>query len=49
MLITFCYIKGLIYYEFVPTGQTVNQTYYNEVIIQIREKIRKKRPDQFQN
>ncbi|CAI6344606.1 unnamed protein product [Macrosiphum euphorbiae] len=49
MLITFFDIKGLIYYEFVPTGQTVNQTYYKEVLIKLREKIRKKRPDQFQN
>ena len=41
MLITFFDIKGLIYYEFVPTGQTVNQTYYKEVLIKLREKIRK--------
>ncbi|KAF0740779.1 protein GVQW3-like [Aphis craccivora] len=39
MLITFFDIKGLIYYEFVPTGQTVNQTYYKEVLIKLREKI----------
>ncbi|KAE9537933.1 hypothetical protein AGLY_005905 [Aphis glycines] len=49
MLITFFDIKDLIYYKFVPTGQTVNQTYYKEVLIKLREKIRKKRPDQFQN
>ncbi|KAE9534118.1 hypothetical protein AGLY_008854 [Aphis glycines] len=49
MLIIFFDIKGLIYYEFVPTGQTVNQTYYKEILIKLREKIRKKRPDQFQN
>jgi len=49
VLITIFDIKGLIYYEFVPTGQTVNQTYYKEVLIKLREKIRKKRPDQFQN
>ena len=29
----------------VPEGQTVNQHYYLEVLAQLREKIRKKRPE----
>ena len=34
-----------ISYETVPEGQTVNQHYYLEVLAQLREKIRKKRPE----
>jgi len=35
MLITFFDIKYLIYDEFVPTGQMVNQTYYKEFLIEL--------------
>jgi len=42
----FC-IRGIIYYEFVPTGQTFNQVYYLEVLESLREKVRRKRPDIF--
>ena len=28
----FFYIRGIVHYEFVPTGQTVNQVYYLEVL-----------------
>jgi len=28
MLLTFFYIRGIIRYEFVPTGHTVSQVYY---------------------
>jgi len=31
MLLTFFDIRGIVHYEFVPTGQTVNQVYYLEV------------------
>jgi hypothetical protein len=27
MLLAFSDIKGIVHYEFVPTGQTVNQAY----------------------
>jgi len=42
-------IRGLIHYEFVPTGQTVNQVYYLEVLKRLREKVRRKRPELFAN
>jgi len=37
-------IKGIIMIEWVPQGQTVNQKYYIEVLIKLRERVRKKRP-----
>ena len=39
----------LLHYESVPTGQTVNQVYYLEVVKRLREKVRRKRPELFAN
>jgi len=39
MLLTFFNIRGIVHYEFVPTGQTVNQVYYLEVPKRLREKV----------
>lgn len=49
MLIVFFDIKGVIMTEWVPEGQTVNQKYYIDTLIKLREKIRKKRPDSWKN
>ena len=38
MLLTFFDIRGIVHYEFVPTGQTVNQVYYLEVLEELRER-----------
>ena len=43
------YIRGIVHYQFVPTGQTVNQVYYLEVLKRLREKVRRKRPELFAN
>jgi len=40
MLLTFFDIIGIVHYEFVPTGQTVNQDYYLNVLERLREKVR---------
>jgi len=37
MLLTFFDIRGIVHYEFVPTGQTVNQVYYLEVLERLHE------------
>ena len=42
-------IRGIVYYEFVPTGQTVNQVYYLEVLERLCEKVRWKQPKLFAN
>ena len=49
MLMTFIYIRGVVRYEFVPTGQTVNQVYYLEVLEGLREKVTQERPNLFAN
>jgi len=36
---------GLVYYEFVPVGQTVNQVFYKQVLERLREKVFHKRPE----
>ena len=35
----FFLIRGMVHYEYVPTGQTVNQVYYLEVLERLREKL----------
>ena len=42
-------MRGVVHYEFVPTGQTINQVYYLEVIERLSEKVRRKRPELFAN
>jgi len=49
MLLTFFDIRGIVHYEFVLTGQTVNQVYYLEVLERLCEKVRRKRPELFAN
>jgi hypothetical protein len=43
----FFYIRGIAHYEFVPTGQIVNQVYYLELLEMLGEKVRQKLPKLF--
>jgi hypothetical protein len=45
MLIVFFDIRGIVHREFVPQGQTVNETFYCEVLQRLGENIRRKRSD----
>lgn len=49
MLIVFFDIRGVVHHEFVPTGQTVNKEFYLTVLRRLRESIRLKRPQLWQN
>jgi hypothetical protein len=49
MLIVFFDIQGIVMTEWVPSGQTVNQQYYLEVLTKLRESVRRKRPELWRN
>jgi len=41
-------VRGVVHSEFVPSGQTVNQAFYLEVLKRLRNSLRQKRPDLWQ-
>jgi hypothetical protein len=45
MLTVFFDSEGVVHYEFLPQGQTVNKEHYLEVMQRLREAVRKRRPD----
>jgi len=49
MVIIFFDIQGVIYNDWVPEGQTVNQVYYKNVLTTLRERVRRRRPDTWKN
>jgi histone-lysine N-methyltransferase SETMAR len=49
MLVVFFDIQGIIMTQYVPPGQTVNQTYYIELLTKLRGKIQRKRPELWKN
>ena len=44
MLVGFFDHNGIVHYEFMAQGQTVNQQCYLEVLTRLRESVRRKRP-----
>jgi len=44
MFVCFFDYKGIVHYEFIAQGQTVNQQCYLGVLTRLRESVRRKRP-----
>ena len=49
MLITFFDIKGIVYFEFLPPGQTVNQYVSKEILRHLKRSVRDKRRNLWEN
>jgi hypothetical protein len=45
----FFHANDIVYSEFVPDGQTVNQAYYVHVLKRLRDAVRRKRPELWQS
>ncbi|UYV68153.1 hypothetical protein LAZ67_5003210 [Cordylochernes scorpioides] len=49
LLVTFFYINGLVHHEFIPFRRTINQEVYLGIMRRLREAVRLKRPERWQN
>jgi len=49
MLIVFFDMQDIVMAEWVPSGQTVNQQYYSEVLTKLRESVRRKGAELWRN
>ena len=49
MLVVFFDWKGILRHEFVPCGQMVNKQLYQEVLARLRDAVRRKRPELWEN
>ncbi|UYV78250.1 hypothetical protein LAZ67_16000683 [Cordylochernes scorpioides] len=49
LLTVFFDYRGVVHHEFLPQGRTVNKEYYLQVMRNLREAIRQKRPDLWKN
>jgi len=49
MLIYLFDLEGIVHWEFVPPGMTVNADFYCDVLRRLRENVRPKRPQKWQN
>ena len=45
MLIVYFCSKGVVYKEFVPTGQTVNAAFYVELLERLKTRVARVRPE----
>ena len=49
MLVTFFDWQGLVYFEYVPKGQTVNMEYYLSILKRLRVAVSRKRPEMWRD
>jgi len=49
LLVVFFDWKGIVHHEIVPHGQMVNKTLYQEVLARLRNAVRRKRPELWEN
>ena len=49
MLLAFFDYEGIVHHEYVPDGQTINKALYLEVLRRLRESVRRKRPEKWQD
>jgi len=49
MVVVFFDWKGIVHHEFVPHGQMVNKHLYQEVLADLRDAVRRKRPELWEN
>ncbi|UYV81788.1 hypothetical protein LAZ67_20002368 [Cordylochernes scorpioides] len=49
LLVSFFYINGLVHHEFIPFGRTINQEVYLGIMRRLREAVRLKTPERWQN
>jgi len=49
MLVVFFDWKGIVHHEFVPRGKMVKKQLYQEVLARLRDAVRRKRPELWEN
>ncbi|UYV78740.1 hypothetical protein LAZ67_16002617 [Cordylochernes scorpioides] len=49
MLVVFFDYQGLVYYEFIKEGHTINKQVYKEILVRLRDAIRRKRNKLFKS
>jgi len=49
MSVVFFDWNGIVHHEFVPCGQMVNKQLYQEVLAHLRDAVRRKRPELWEN
>ena len=49
LLTVFFDCRGMVHHKFLPRGKTINEKYYLQVMRNLREAIRQKRPDLWKN
>jgi len=49
MSVVFFDWKGIVQHEFVPCDQMVNKQFYQDVLVRLRDSVRRKRPELWEN